>query len=65
MKNPTKEIQIKTENVKQKIRKPVESYIILKAFANVVTTKGSDIQNQGLRVGKYSIVMITAAEIKK
>jgi len=39
--------------------------MIFKALANVVTTKGNDIQNQGLREGVRSITMRTIAEIKK
>ena len=41
------------------------NYMIFKAFANVVTAKGSESQNHGLKFGRYSIVIITTAEIKK
>ena len=40
-------------------------YIIFKALAKVVTTKGSESQNQGLKDGRASIVIITIAETKK
>jgi len=40
-------------------------HIIFKAFANVVTTKGSESQNHGLKEGRYSIIIITTAEMKK
>lgn len=42
-----------------------EVYIILIALENVVTTKGSTNQNHGLRSGIISIIVITAADIKK
>jgi hypothetical protein len=41
------------------------AYIIRNAFANVVTTKGSAIQNHGRRSGMISMKIITAADIKK
>jgi hypothetical protein len=41
------------------------SHIILNAFANVVRTKGSESQNHGLKEGRYSIIIITTAEMKK
>jgi len=39
--------------------------MIFKAFANVVKTNGSESQNHGRKDGRYSIMIITAAEIKK
>jgi hypothetical protein len=41
------------------------AHIIFKAFAKVVTTKGSESQNHGLRDGRVSIIIITIAETKK
>lgn len=40
-------------------------YIILNALANVVTTKGSESQNHGLKFGIISMIVIAIAEIKK
>ena len=39
--------------------------MIFKAFANVVTTNGSTVQNHGRRSGMISIKTITAVDIKK
>jgi hypothetical protein len=39
--------------------------MIFKALANVVRTKGSEIQNHGLSVGVSIITTTTTAEIKK
>ena len=39
--------------------------MIFSALAKVVTTKGSESQNHGRRLGITSIIIITAAEIKK
>ena len=43
----------------------VKVHIIFKAFAKVVTTKGSESQNHGLKDGRTSIIIITTAETKK
>ncbi len=43
----------------------LSTYIILIALANVVTTKGSESQNHGLKFGMISMIIITAADIKK
>ena len=40
-------------------------HIIFNALANVVTTKGSESQNHGLKDGRASIIIITIAETKK
>ena len=42
-----------------------KNYIILIALAKVVTTKGSESQNHGLKLGITSMIIITIAEIKK
>jgi hypothetical protein len=41
------------------------NYMIFKALANVVRTKGNEIQNHGLSVGVKSITTTTINEIKK
>ena len=51
--------------IKAFIIKAVADYIIFKAFAKVVTTKGSESQNHGRNDGMASIVIITTAETKK
>ena len=44
---------------------PAETYMIFNALAKVVTTKGSESQNHGRRLGITSIMIITIAEMKK
>lgn len=39
--------------------------MIFKAFAKVVTTKGSESQNQGRREGITSIIVMIIADTKK
>ena len=43
----------------------VKVHIIFKAFAKVVTTKGSESQNHGRSDGSVSMMIITIAETKK
>ena len=53
------------EKIRENILYEYKDYIILIAFAKVVKTNGRAIQNQGLRVGRTSIIRMITVKTKK